>query len=348
VLLALSDASCVIVSARKLSHKFPVSKFQNKKILVCGATGFIGRNLVERLAARGDCEVIAVEHNRPRYAIDGVEWLSADLTRAEDVDRVVAGADIIVQAAATTSGSKDIVTQPFIHTTDNAVMNSLLLRAAYTHGVGHFFFFSCTIMYQSADHPLRESDFDPSTELLPAYFGAGWTKLYIERMCEFYARISDCRFTVMRHSNIYGPHDKFDLERSHVFGATVTKVLSAPEGGNIVIWGTGEEGRDLVYVDDLADFIEAAVEHQQEAYGLFNVGAGEAIKIKDLVHRIVAASGKTLEISHDLEKPTIPTTFAIESSRAKEAVGWEASTALDDGIARTIDWWRQNIGDDQR
>jgi len=320
-----------------------MNMFQNKRVLVCGATGFIGRNLVERLAARGDCEVIAVAHNRPQYHHNGVEWVTADLTRSDDVGRVVAGADIVIQAAATTSGSKDILTQPYIHTTDNAVMNSLMLRAAFDHKVSQYLFFSCSIMYQPSNTPLRETDFDPGVELLPVYFGGGWTKLYIERMCEFYARISDCRFTVMRHSNVYGPHDKFDLERSHVFGATVTKVLSAPDGGNVTIWGTGEEGRDLLYVSDLADFVEAAVERQKESYGLYNIGAGHAVQIKDLVHRIVAASGKTLEIVHDLDKPTIPTTLAVDCARAADAVGWHARTSLDDGIRQTIDWWRENI-----
>lgn len=328
----------------EISDKNTMMGLQGKRIVVCGATGFIGRNVVERLAARGDCQVVAVAHRRPAFTLSGVEWVSADLTGAEEVDRVVAGADVIIQAAATTSGSKDIVSRPYIHTTDNAVMNSLLLRSAYEHKVGRFLFFSCTVMYQPSDRPVREDDFDPAAELLPAYFGSGWTKLYIERMCEFYARICDCRFTVVRHSNIFGPHDKFDLERSHVFGATVTKVLSAPEGGTINVWGTGEEGRDLLYVDDLVDFVEDALQKQELSYRLYNVGAGKAVSIKDLVNRIVTLSGKSLDIRHDLSKPTIPTTLALDGARARAEMGWKPRVSLDEGIARTLAWWRENIG----
>ena len=98
---------------------------------------------------------------------------------------------------------------------------------------------------------------------------------------------------------MYGPHDKFDLERSHVFGATVT---TGHDGGGVPSrsGATGEEARDLLHVSDLVDFVERAVDRQQTACELVNVGAGYALAIKDLVTKIVAASGKALEIKHDL------------------------------------------------
>ena len=89
----------------------------------------------------------------------------------------------------------------------------------------------------------------------PNYFGIGWTKLYIEKMCEFFSRLGVTKHTVIRHTNVFGPHDKFDLERSHVFGATVTKAMTSTTGA-ITVWGTGEEARDLIYVDDLVRFVE--------------------------------------------------------------------------------------------
>ena len=82
-------------------------------------------------------------------------------------------------------------------------------------------------MYHSSDKPLSERQFNPSKSINTKYFGVGNTKLYIEKMCEFYSSISDIKFTIIRHSNIYGPFDKFDLEKSHFFGATITKVLTA-------------------------------------------------------------------------------------------------------------------------
>ena len=314
---------------------------KKQRVVVCGATGFIGRNIIEMLAADGRYEVIGVYHQRPLYELRGVEWIKADLTDPEDVNRSVSGADVVIQTAATTSGSKDVVERPYIHTTDNAVMNSLLLRAAFEQHVGHLVFFSCTVMYHSSDTPLAEDDFDANRPVHPRYFAAAWTKLYIEKMCEFYAGLGRTRHTVVRHSNIYGPHDKFDLERSHVFGATVTKVMTARDG-KITVWGAGEEARDLLYVGDLVDFVQRAVERQTAPFALYNVGSGEAVPVKSLVRRIVAASGRALAIEHDLSKPTIPTRLCLDCRKAERELGWKSRTTLDDGIARTVAWWREH------
>lgn len=313
-----------------------------KKVLICGATGFIGRNFTEQLSQRSDLEVHAVHFRRQPYACDNVIWHQADLRHPDDVERVMRGMDIVIQAAATTSGSKDIVTRPFIHVTDNAVMNSYLFRSAFENQVKHVIFFSCTVMYPTSIHALKESDFDANQALHPRYFGVGNTKMYLEKMCEFYAGLANTKFTAIRHSNIYGPHDKYDLERSHVFGATVTKVMTAKD--KITVWGTGEEERDVLYVDDLVRFVELALEKQPEKYRLYNCGYGKAVAIKDLVNKIVTASGKELQIEHDLSQPTIKTSLFLDCALAKQELGWEVRTDLETGITKTLQWWNQNLG----
>ena len=307
------------------------------RILVMGATGFIGRNIAEKFSKYPTMKVTGV-HNRVRpYDLPNLNWVQADLTNSADVDRVVRDADVIVQAAATTSGSKDIVSRPHIHVTDNAVMNALVFRAAHDHGVRHVVFFSCAIMYPSSNIPLKETDFDPDVPMHPRYFGAGWTKLYAEKMCEFYAGLGRTKFTAIRHSNIYGPHDKFDLERSHVMGATITKALTAQDG-RITVWGRGTEGRDLLYVDDLVNMVHRAIERQQRPFGLYNVGLGEAVSVGDLVRMVVAASGRSLAVEHDLSKPSIDTTLSLDCGLVRDELGWEPKIPLAEGIARTIRW----------
>lgn len=312
-----------------------------KKMLICGATGFIGRNLTEHFAKQADIEVHAVHFQRPAYHCPGVIWHQADLRSPAAVENLVQGTDIIIQAAATTSGAKDIVTRPFIHVTDNAVMNSLLFRSAYEHQVKHVVFFSCTVMYSSSPVALKESDFDARQPLHPRYFGVGHTKLYLEKMCEFYAGLADTRYTAIRHSNMYGPHDKYDTERSHVFGATITKVMTAQD--KVSIWGSGEEERDLLHIDDLVHFVERAIERQPENYRLYNCGYGQAISIRDLVHKIVQISGRNLKIEHDLSKPTIKTSLFLDCTLAKKELEWEPCISLETGIARTLAWWKNNI-----
>lgn len=318
------------------------SKRLKTKVLICGATGFIGRNLTEQFSKRSDYEVHALRFKRAEYPCANVIWHQADLRHPEDIARVIKDTDILIQAAATTSGAKDIVSRPFIHVTDNAIMNSYLLRAAFEHKVKQVVFFSCTVMYPSSEKALKETDFDANNPLHPRYFGVGHTKLYIEKMCEFYAGISATKFTTIRHSNIYGAYDKFDLEHSHVFGATVTKVMTAKE--KVIVWGTGMEERDLLYVDDLVKFVELAIKKQPEKYRLYHCGYGQAISIKALVQKIVAHSGKKLVIEHDLSQPTINTSLFLDCSLAKKELGWSPETSLDQGIVKTLAWWKQQLG----
>lgn len=307
------------------------------RVLICGATGFIGRNLVEYLSPRSDLEIFAVSHERPNYSHPNVDWVRADLTKSDDVSRVLQDVDVVIQAAATTSGAADIVNRPYIHTADNAVMNSHIFRAAFDLNIRHVVSFSCTVMYQSSDTALTEADF--TGEILPQYFGVGWTKVYMEKMAEFYAGLGRTKHTVLRHSNIYGPHDKYDLERSHMFGATVTKVMTSSDG-KITVWGEGEEARDLLYVDDLSNAVARAIDRQDAPFGLYNIGYGDAFQVKDIVARIIAASGRDLAIEFDTTKPTLKSSLFLDCQRARDALGWQRTTSIDDGIRATLDWYR--------
>lgn len=311
-----------------------------KKVLICGASGFIGRNLFDFFSAQEDSEVYGTYLNRK--FMDHPNLIQADLTKEEDALRVTKGMDVVIQAAAVTSGAKDIVSRPYIHVTNNVIMNARVLQAVFDNSVPHFVFPSCTIMYPSdTGYPVREIDVDYDN-IYPKYFGGGWMKVYVEKLCEFYARLGRTKFTVVRHSNIYGPHDKYDLEKSHVFGATITKIMTAQNGGTIMVWGEGKEERDFLHVDDLNRFIMMAMQSQQEAFGLYNVGLGVSVAIRDLVQRVVKISGKQLSIQYDTTKPTIPTKLSVDIRKAKDIFGWEPSITLDEGIARTIIWYQNN------
>ena len=145
---------------------------------------------------------------------------------------------------------------------------------------------------------------------------------------------------VLRPSNIYGPYDKFDLERSHVFGATITKVEACPSGGSIVVWGDGSQGRDLLYVGDLMEFVAAVLERQKESYQLYNVGCGHIVTVNELVRTIIAVSGRDVRMEHDLSQPTVPTSLCLDCSKAREQLGWRPRTSLKEGIEKTLQWVR--------
>mgnify|MGYP003648224804 CR=1 FL=1 len=316
-----------------------------KKVLICGATGFMGRNITKYFEDNTNYEVYAVGLKRSLENFNSNRFFKIDLTNKEQVNKLFSENkfDIVIQAAANTSGSKDIISKPYLHVTDNAVMNALILQACYDHNVGHFLFLSCGVMYNPDRSPVTEEDFSLDEGIFHRYFGVGWTKVYVEKLCKFYSDLGRTKHTVIRHSNTYGPHDKYDLEKSHMFGATITKVMTANDGDEIVVWGDGSTERDLLYVDDVVDFIHKAIEKQQNIYELYNVGYGESISVKDIVDKIVNISGKNLSITHDLTKPSINTKLALISDKAKRDLDWEYKTSIDDGIAKTIDWYRKNI-----
>mgnify|MGYP001259097809 FL=1 len=311
-----------------------------KKILICGATGFIGKNITLGLSKNKNYEIHAVRFKRPAYKTsDNVKWHKADLRKPASIDKLIKNMDIVVQAAATTSGSKDIVSKPYIHVTDNAVINSFIFRSAYTHEIKHFIFPSCTVMYPSSKKATKENDF--TGRIIDKYKGAGETKVYLEKIAKFYSMLSKTKFTIIRHSNIYGPHDKYDLDKSHVFGATITKVMKATD--DLEVWGDGSEIRDFLHADDLVNFIQKAISKQKTQYEIYNCGSGKAITIKQLCNLIVKISKKPLKIKFNKNKPTIKFDMFLNCNKAKKELGWEPKIEIESGIKKTVSWWIKNI-----
>ena len=315
---------------------------KNKQtVLLCGATGFIGRNIAKNLSKNSKYKIICTHNNSKPFRLKNIKWVKVDLRNSRQVDKITRNIDIVIQAAATTSGAKTIISRPYEHVTDNAIMNSYLLRASLENKIKHFIFFSCTVMYQSSNTPLKETDFNPRKELYSNYFGVGNTKLYIEKMCEFYSKISSTKFTCIRHSNVFGPFDKFDLNRSHFLGASITKVMNSNK--NIVVWGNGREKRDLLYIDDLVDFVKLSIKNQKEKFRIYNCGYGKSYSIEKIIKKIIKLSQKKIKIEYDLSKPTIKTSLSLNCELAKKELGWKRKTSLDVGILNTIKWWKANF-----
>lgn len=313
-----------------------------KKILILGATGFIGRNTAEYFAKISGFEVYGSYYKSSAINYHGVRMVKADLTSKKDVDKIIRGMDIVIQAAAVTSGIKDVADNPHAFISDNAVMNSLILRSAFDHSIDHLILLSCSVMYCSSNIPLKENDFDANQEMYPNYFGGGWNKVYFEKMCEFYSRLGSVKFTAIRHSNVYGPYDKYDLQRAHAFGATITKVMTE-KSRKLVVWGDGEEKRDFIYVLDLVKAFEAVIRKQSKPFELYNIGSGQPVKIIDLVKNIINVAGKSFDIVHDLSKPSNKVSYSLDSNKAKQELGWQMKISLNEGIQKTISWYKNNL-----
>ena len=315
---------------------------KKKKVLVLGSTGFIGRNMAEAFADNPEYEVFGTYHKSEPWDHPNITFIKADLINPSEVDKVIQGTDILIQTAATTSGAKDTFNKPYYHVTDNAVMNSLILRAAYFHSVSHFIFFSCTNVYYPTDVPQKEEDLDLNRGMYDRYLGVGWTKIYIEKMCEFFASLGRTKHTVIRHANIYGPHDRYDPERSHVFGASMTKVMKAKDN-KVTVWGHGNEQRDMLYMSDCISAVKLAIKKQTNLYELYNIGSGKLFSVNEMVKKIINHSGKKLIIENDLSKPSLDFKLCLDCFKAKKELGWSQKISFDEGIQKTIEWYRKNI-----
>ena len=311
------------------------------KLLVTGANGFMGRNIFEYFSRRDDFEVFGTFYKR-MPEVPNQNLVQADLMNKADANRVSKDMDIIIHAAAISAGAKYIVENPgFL--LDNTIINTNILEAAHLNNVGRFIFLSCSVLYpMDLGRPVREDDFDVK-RIHPKYHAGAWVKIYGEKLAEFYSTLGRTRFTVARHSNNYGPYDKFDLDRSHVLSATITKVMQAPDGGEIVIWGDGKGRRDFLYIPDLIRFLEMILASNWK-FEVFNIGMGEALSVNELTDVIIASSGKNLKVRHDTSRPSIGgVNLAMDISKAKEVVGWAPSVDLKSGIGMTLGWYKNNL-----
>ena len=315
-----------------------------KKILILGASGFIGFNCLLHFANNKKYKhydiVGTYLKNKPKK-IKGVTFIKIDLTDKNMSQSIFKNTEILVQAAACTTGAKDIVSKPFMHVNDNVVMNSFVTKFSHKYKIPRVIIFSCTVMYKSSKKPLREIDFDPKEPMYEKYFGAGWMKVFVEKMSEFYSRFKITKFTLIRHSNIYGPFDKFDLEKSHVFGATINKVSNTKESF-LNVRGDGSEKRNFLYISDLISFINLVLKKQKKYFEIYNLGSDRSISINNLVLNIIKASRKKLKIKNLKNKPTLKTSIEISSSKAKREIGWKQKVSLKEGILKTLNWYKNN------
>jgi nucleoside-diphosphate-sugar epimerase len=311
--------------------------------LVLGGTGFLGRNILESLHSHGGYKLTTTHYKREPWEDKNFEWIQADLTNRRDVQKVFGEYghfDVVIQAAASTSGILDTFARPDFHVTDNAVMNALILREVNAAKIPKFVFFSCTTMLQSSITPQSELAFDPMRGPIEKYFGVGWTKVYIEKLCEFYSKLGNTSFAIIRHSNVYGPWDRHLPKNSHVCGATITKVLRARD--SVEIWGPGTESRDLLFVDDLCELVERICSTNHDTLCLINAGGGSSVSINKLTEMIIQLANKNLKLIHNMNKPHLDFSVVLDNSRAKELFLWDPRTSLEDGLTKTISFWIKN------
>lgn len=310
--------------------------------MICGVSGFIGQNLFEHFSSLDNYEVYGTYlDNKPKAS--NSKMVRADLRKKEIALQVTRNMDIVINAAASKVGGIGIFSVKEVaedKAKTNKLINANLAEAAHLNNVGRFVFLSCTVMYPSSDVPLTEDEVDPNI-IDPIYSISAEIKTSAEELCRHFSNLGKTKYTIVRHTNIYGPHDKFDLAYSHVLASTIIKVAQAEK--EITVWGQGTETRDFLYISDLLAFIQSAIKLQDSNFEIFNVGLGRSYSIKELVQVIISRSGKNLNIAYDLTKPTINAHITVDVGKAWKHFEWKAMIDLPEGIAKTIEWYRQSL-----
>ena len=310
-------------------------------VLVCGISGFVGRNIFERLSQRPELRVFGTYfQNRPPYA-DEKAWFGklscADLTLLDHARFVTRNMDIIIHAAAKTDGASTVNQNPAEYFPDNIRINTNLIQAACENKVGHFIFMSCSVMYPHTNRPLKEIE-DDIYRVYPPYFMGARVKAFAEDLCRFFSELNKTRFTIIRHCTTYGPYDKFG-PRGHACPAIIAQTLDA-QNGTVHLYGAGREKRDLLYVSDLVRFIEMALDRPGNNYEVFNVGLGKSVSIRELAEKIIEISGRKLELKFDTSQPGMATDMMLDIGKAQEILDWQPKVSLEDGLKQAVAWYR--------
>lgn len=315
---------------------------KGEPVLVAGATGLVGANLTKRLLAKG-AKIRATLHSRPPVVVDDrIEYARLDLTKGEDCRRAVEGQRYVFLCAASTSGAATIAATPMLHVTPNVLINTQMLEAAYAAGVEKLLWLSSTTGYPpSGDHAVKEDEmFDG--EPYEAYFFVGWMKRFTEVLCRMYGeKLTEPMTTiVLRPTNIYGPGDDFEPATSHVTPALIRKVVERQDP--IEVWGTGEDIRDVVYVDDVVEAMVEAME-RIESHTAINVGLGKGYSVKEILSTVLEVDGyRNARVVFNSSRPSMIPIRLIDTARAEALLGFKARTDLRQGIEKTVEWYRSH------
>ena len=304
------------------------------KIYIAGHRGLVGSAIVRRLQADGFNNLLM----RTSGELDLREQSAVrDFFNSEKPDYVIL-------AAAKVGGILANDTWPAEFIYDNLMMEVNVIHAAHLSGVKKLLALGSTCIYPKlAPQPLNE-DALLSGPLEPTNEWYAVAKIAGIKMCQAYRRQYGSHFIAAMPTNLYGPGDNFDLEKSHVLPAMIRKFHEAKLAGaeTVTLWGTGSPLREFLHVDDLADACLFLLENYDEA-GIINIGVGEDLKIAELADMVRDVVGFEGGIVYDTAKPDGTPRKLVDTSRIN-ALGWKAKIALPDGIRETYEWFLDNTG----
>jgi GDP-L-fucose synthase len=309
-------------------------------IAVLGATGLVGRHLVQALRSAGHRDVIAIYRARVPYDSDGVEWRQADLMQPEQAKAALRGARIVLHCAGKLSTTAELRRDPIGSVTDTLRIGVNALEAAAAEGVERLVMLSsCTGYPEGAGVKEEPGMFEGNPPA--AWFGVGWMHRYLEKQLEWYCRhlrrIGAA--TALRPTLIYGPHDDFKPESAHFVPSFIHRVVAREKP--IEVWGDGTQTRNLIHASDVASAVIAALA-QDKGYEAYNVATPRSVSVNEVLGTLLDVDGFTdAKVVHLLEKASGASALEVSSAAFTARFGWAPAMSLRSGLADTLDWYRR-------
>ena len=318
-----------------------------KKILICGAGGFIGGHLASKFSKDNNIELICADIERIEYwfqNFDKAKNFSLDLKDYDNTLKVSDGADYIFNFACN-MGGMGFIENNKAECMLSVLINANLLRAAKENKSKKYFFSSSACVYNGSKQNQTFIEGLKETDAYPAdpEDGYGWEKLFSERMCRHFTEDFGLETRVVRYHNIYGPLGTFDGGREKAPAALCRKIINAKKKNDnkIDVWGDGEQTRSFLYIDDC---IKGTLDvFNSDSSEVYNIGSEEQVSINQMITMIEEIADFNVKKNYQLDKPKGVRGRSSDNSYVTKKIGWNPENSLKEGLTKTYKWIEQQI-----
>jgi len=324
-----------------------MTKNKQKKILVCGAGGFIGSHLVSCLRNKNDALIFGVDLKKPEFSVtEASKFILADLRNPNSVEDIFKDSfDEVYQLAANMGGAGFVFTgdndAEIMH--DSVLINLNILDQCRMGRVKKIFYSSSACVYPVFNQTDSKNPKCDEASVYPAWPESeyGWEKLFSERMFLAYAKNFGVDVRIARFHNIFGPEGAWNNGREKAPAAICRKVAMAKDGDTIEIWGDGEQTRSFLYIGECLEGVSRLMS-QDNFKGPVNIGSEEMVTINELVRMVTEISGKKIFIKH-INGPVGVRGRNSDNCLIKKELNWKPKQKLMEGLRVTYRWIGQEV-----